>query len=262
MDEIHGRKGDSQETGSGVHGITQSYGERRSDFRFPIVMPVDYFRADHSGVSSYTLDLSNGGAFISADDPLEKGSLCGIRLTVPVGPESSRVFKTGGTIIWSKILLFKSKRNGMGVQFLEPLPDNIFLNALGDTARKVTREIEARKSLEEKLEHLQWELEEAKRLTALGSFAEKILFEVTNPILTLSETLELFREKLHTPQRRLEEHPEKHRKELIDGAGMLAECCTTIDWIVKKYQVISDLAHIAGYSGEKLEKHLQQRLTF
>jgi hypothetical protein len=43
--------------------------ERRSEFRFPVVVPVEYFKSDDSGILSYALDLSKNGTFISSDDP-------------------------------------------------------------------------------------------------------------------------------------------------------------------------------------------------
>jgi len=43
--------------------------ERRSEFRFPVVGPVEYFTPDDSGILSYVLDLSKNGTFISSDDP-------------------------------------------------------------------------------------------------------------------------------------------------------------------------------------------------
>jgi len=239
----------------------QSYMEKRSGFRFPIVIPVEYFRYDNSSRSSYSLDISKGGTFISADDPLEIGSQCGMRLTVPIDHESSKIFTTEGTVAWNKILPFKSKRNGMGVQFFDPLPESIFLNALADTTKRLSREAEAKMQIEERLEHLQQELGETKRLAALGRCVEKIILELTNPILTLSGTLEIAREKLYAHKRRIDEHAETHNEELIKIADEFDECCTTIDRIVKEYKVISDLAHIVGYSGEKLEKELRERLA-
>jgi Tfp pilus assembly protein PilZ len=239
----------------------QSYVEKRSEFRFPIVIPVEYFRSDNSSISSYSLDISKGGAFISADEPLEIGARCDMRLTVPIDNESSRVFKTEGAVAWNKVLPFKSKRNGMGIQFFEPLPENIFLNALTDTTKRLTRETKAKKELEEKLEKLERELEKTKKLAVLGGCVEKILFELTNPILALSGTLELLQDKLYDYKRSLEEHSDIHKKEHVKIVDELDECCATIDRIMKEYKVISDLAHIAGYRGDKLEKVLRERLA-
>jgi hypothetical protein len=43
--------------------------ERRSEFRFPVVVPVEYFKSDGTGILSYALDLNRMGTFISSDDP-------------------------------------------------------------------------------------------------------------------------------------------------------------------------------------------------
>lgn len=240
--------------------MAQSSGERRSDFRFPSVIPVEYFRPDGSSIASYSLDLSKKGMFISADEPLEIGSQCPIRLIVPIDDESSKFFEIKGAVRWNKILPFKSNRAGMGIQFFEPLPENILLNALADTTKKLTRETEVKKQLEEKIEQLEQELKETERLAALGRFLEKIIFELTNPILTLSGTLEVIREKMYAHKRRLEEHEETNKEELTKIADEFETYCKTIDRIVKDYKMITELEQIAGYKGEELEKKLQERL--
>jgi len=53
--------------------MMQESAERRSEFRFPIVLPAEYFKPDDSGILSYSLDLSKMGTFISSDDPLVLG---------------------------------------------------------------------------------------------------------------------------------------------------------------------------------------------
>ena len=39
--------------------------ERWFELRFPVVVPVEYFKHDHSGLLCYTSDLSESGGFIS-----------------------------------------------------------------------------------------------------------------------------------------------------------------------------------------------------
>jgi len=104
--------------------------ERRSEFRFPVVVPVEYFPPDDSGILSYCLDLNKAGTFISSDDPLTVGSKFDMHLTIPANDESSKIFRTEGAVVWNKIQPFKSKRNGMGVKFIDPLSENLLLNAL------------------------------------------------------------------------------------------------------------------------------------
>ena len=74
----------------------------------------------------------------------------------------------------------------MGVHFIQPLPEDILLNALAYTYRKLLTETEPKKLLEERVQKLESALEETKRLASLGRCVEKILFEVSNPILKLS----------------------------------------------------------------------------
>ncbi len=138
--------------------------ERRSEFRFPIVVPVEYFKPDDSGILSYVLDLSKNGTFISSDDPLSMGRRLGIHLTIPVDYESSKIFRTEGTVAWNRIRPFKSKSNGMGVSFIEPLSEDVLLYALADNFRKLVKENEAKGLLDERVENLESELEETKRL--------------------------------------------------------------------------------------------------
>ena len=132
--------------------------ERRSEFRFPVVGPVEYFPPNHSGILSYVLDLSKNGTFISSDDPPVLGSRLGIHLTIPVDYESSKIFRTEGTVAWNRIRPFKSKSNGMGVKFIDPLPEPLLLNALADNVRRLMKESEAKGLFEERVEKVESEL--------------------------------------------------------------------------------------------------------
>ncbi len=144
--------------------------ERRSEFRFPVVVPVEYFKPDDSGILTYALDLSKSGTFISSDEPLSMGSRFGMHLTIPVGRESCKIFRTEGTVAWNRIQLFKSRSNGMAVQFIEPLPEDILLNALADNVRRLMTESEAKGLLEERVEKLESELEVERDFSSLGQF--------------------------------------------------------------------------------------------
>ncbi len=232
--------------------------ERRSEFRFPVVVPVEYFNPDDSGILSYALDLSKGGTFISSDDPLTIGSTFGIHLTIPVDYESSKIFRTEGAVAWNKVQPFKSKSNGMGVGFIEPLPEDILLNTLAYNYRKLIEETEAKRLLEERVEKLETELEEVKKLAALGRCVEKILFEVSNPILTLSGKLETIKRKMHKHKRMLEEHKETNRKVFKRIITEFDNSCKDIDQILKDYKVISGLAHIIRDDRETLQGKLKR----
>ncbi len=239
--------------------MIQELAEKRSEFRFPVVVPVEYFKPDESGISSYSLDLSKSGTFISSDVPLSIGSRFDINLTIPFNDESSKMFRKEGTVIWDKVQPFKSKRNGMGVQFIEPLPESLLLKALANNIKKLIKETESKKALEKRVEKLETELEEIKRLAALGRCVEKILFDVSNPILTLSGTLEIIKTKMLKHKKMLEEHDEINQEECKKHIKEFNDYCKKIDQILKDYKIISELAHIVGNDRETLERRLMQR---
>jgi Tfp pilus assembly protein PilZ len=239
--------------------MIQELAEKRTEFRFPIVVPVEYFKPEDSGISSYSLDLSKSGTFISSDVPLRIGSKFDINLTIPFTDESSKILRTEGTVIWDKVQPFQSKRNGMGVQFIEPLPESLLLKALANNIKKLIKETESKKALEKRVEKLELELEEVKRLATLGRYAEKILFDVSNPILTLSGKLEIIKKKMHEHKKMLEEHGEVNQKECKKIIGEFGNYCKKIDQILKDYKIISELAHIVGDDRETLERRLLQR---
>jgi signal transduction histidine kinase len=232
--------------------------ERRFESRFPTVVPVEYSRPDDSAILSYTLDLSKNGTFISSDDPLILGSRFGLHLTIPSDYESSRIFRTQATVTWNKIQPFRSKTNGMGVNFIEPLPEDLLLCALADNVRKLMKGTEAKGLLEERLEKLESELKETKKLASLGRCVEKILFELSNPILTLSGKLEIIKAKMHKHKRMLEAHKETNKEEFKRIVVEFGKCCSKIDQILNEYRVISELAKIVRDDRETLERKLQR----
>ena len=239
--------------------MISEFADKRSEFRFPFVLPVEYFKLDETGILSYALDLSKNGTFVSSDDPLSIGSRLGINLTIPVDKESSKIFRTEGMVTWNKIQPFKSKRNGMGVKFIEPLPEVLLLRALANNVQKLIRETETKKVLEERVEKLESELEETKRLAAMGRCVEKILFELSNPILTLSGKLEIVKKKMHKHKRMLEEHEETNKIEFKKIIAEFDNSYKNIDKIIKDYKIISELAKIIGDDRETLERRLRER---
>jgi len=238
--------------------MIQELAEKRTEYRFPVVLPVEYFTPEDSGVSSYSLDLSKSGTFISSDVPLSIGSRFGINLTIPFNDESSKILRTEGTVIWDKVQPFKSKSNGMGVRFVEPLSESLLLKALANNIKKLIKETEAKKTLERRVEKLESELEETKRLATLGRCAEKILFDVSNPILTLSGKLTIIKKKMLEHGKMLEEHDEINQKECKKHIKEFNDYCKKIDQILKDYKIISDLAHIVGDDREGIEKKLMR----
>jgi hypothetical protein len=236
--------------------------ERRSEFRFPVVVPVEYFPPDHSGILSYALDLSKNGVFISSDNhPLGSGIRFGMNLNLPFDQESSRIFRTEGTVAWNRMQPFKSKTNGMGVHFVEPLPESLLLSALADNVQKLMRETEAKRLLEEKLETLESELERVKRLVALGRSAEKLLSELSSPILTLSTKLEMIKAEMHNYNRVLEGYEQRNEEDFKQIVTEFDNCRKEIDQILRDYKIISELAKIVEDDGESLERKLQRYMS-
>jgi signal transduction histidine kinase len=233
--------------------------ERRSEFRFPVVVPVEYFRPSEEGVMSYSSDLTKKGTFVTSDDPLSVGTSFSMDLTIPINHEASKIHTTKGAVVWNRILPFKSKRNGMGVKFMEPLPEGLLLRALAHNVKKLMKERDAKKTLEERVEHLESELESAQRLATLGRFVEKILFDLSNPILTVSGKLELIRAKMHRHKRAFEEQDTIAKEEFRSIVTGIDNDCREIDETLKGYRIISELAQIVEDDRESLEKKLKRK---
>jgi len=233
--------------------------ERRSEFRFPIVLPVEYFKPDESGILSYSSDLTKRGTFISSDDPLSTGTRFGMNLTIPFNREASKVHLTEGTVMWNRAQPFKSKRNGMGVKFVEPLPERLLLRALAYNVKELMKEREAKKVLEERVGKLEAELEAIERLATLGRFVEKILFDLSNPILTISGKLELIKAKLDKHKRTFEDQEQINKEEFKNMVRELDNDCREVHQILKGYKIISELAQIVEDDGDTLEKKLKKR---
>jgi len=233
--------------------------ERRSEFRFPVVLPVEYFKPDESGVLSYSSDLTKRGTFVSSDDPLGIGTRFGMNLTIPFNREASKIHLTEGTVVWNRAQPFKSKRNGMGVKFVEPLPEGLLLRALAHNVRKLIKERDAKKVLEERVDKLEAELEAEKRLAVLGRFVEKILFDLSNPILTISGKLELIKAKMDKHKRTFEEQDVITKEEFKNIVTQLDNDCSEVEQILKGYKIISELAQIVEDDRESLEKKLKKK---
>jgi len=208
------------------------------------------------------LDLSKNGMFISSDDPLGIGSRFGMHLTIPFDRESSKILRTEGTAVWNKIQPFKSRRNGMGIKFIKPLPELLLLSTLASNVRKLVKESEVKKVLEEKVEKLVSQLEETKRLAVLGHCVEKILLDLSNPILTISGKLEIIKRKMNNHKRKLEEHLEEHegikKEEFKKIVLELDDDCKEVNQILKGYKVISKLADIVEGDRQTLERKLRR----
>jgi hypothetical protein len=257
----HSRKPQARElTGRGKKAMIQKAVERRSEFRFPMVVPVEYLEPDAPALLSYTLNLSKNGTFLSSDNhPLGTGIRFRIHLNLPFEQESSRIFRTEGTVVWNRAQPFKSKRNGMGIRLIEPLPESLLLNALANNIKRQIEEAKAKKPAEEKVERLESELKRVRRLVVLGSCAERILFELSNPILALSRQLEIIQMKMHEHERRLEEHGETDERKFKKITRDFDKSCSKIENILKDYRKLSELVRIVRYDRETLQRRIGRK---
>jgi len=240
--------------------MTLENNEKRSEFRFPVMFPVECSRPDNSDISSYSLDLSRGGTFISSDLLLNVGKRFGIHLAIPVEHESFRIFRTEVTVAWNKSEPFKESKNGMGVRFIDPLPEDMLLDALTNSAEKLLGQTGTEKVLEERGKEPESESEKLKRLTTLGRHAEKIIFELSDPILTLSGRLEIIKTKMDIYREMLETDEETNKDKYKRIITEFNNFCGDIDQIVKDYKIISELARITRCNNETLETRLEKYL--
>ena len=239
--------------------MSQDVTDKRSGFRFPAVVPVEYFKTDDTGILTYALNLCKNGTFISSDIPVHTGNDLSLELNIPSNGYS-KIFKTKGTVVWERIQPFRSRENGMGVRFADPLPEDILLNALADSTKKLIKQSKAKKALEEKVVKLEYELKELKELANLGRYTEKILFEMSNPILALSGRLETIKEKIGEYYKRvLKGHEKINKKEYKKIVTALESCYNSIVEILDGYNVISELLQMVGDESETIERRLLQR---
>jgi Tfp pilus assembly protein PilZ len=233
--------------------------DKRSEFRFPVIVPVEYFKRDDTSIASYTLNLCKNGTFISTDDSLGVGNELTLKLSIPFDGTSSKIVQTKGTVVWDKIHPFKSKQNGMGVKFVESLPEDVLLNALIDSTRKLVWESKAKKALEERAERLEIELEQLKRLATLGRYIDKIFHELSNPIMALSGRLEIIQAEITKYKKILQEHDTANIKECGTIIKDLESNYKNIATTLKEYDILSELMQIVSDKGEALEERLAKR---
>ena len=233
--------------------------ERRSEYRFPVAVPVEYFGPDELGVRSYSSDLTKKGTFISSDDPLSIGRRFRLNLTIPVDREASKIHRAEGKVVWNRALPFKSKKNGMGIRFLEPMAEELFLRALAHDVENLVKDSEAKRLLEQKVDKLEVELEAEKRLAVLGRFVERIVFDLSNPILAISGKLDLIKSKMDGHRRSLEEREQISKEEFKEIVTELDNDCKEVDQILRGYKVIAELAQIVEDDRDTLEKRLKRK---
>jgi len=231
--------------------------DKRSEFRFPVVIPVEYFNNGDPGTISYAVDISKNGTFISSDEPLEIGRHLKMNLSIPVNTVSSEVLKTEGEVVWQRIQPFKSLKNGMGVRFSDPLPEGSLLNTLSSSVRRLVKEKEAKKELEEQMKRLEFELEDIKRLADIGRYTEKLLQDISNPLISMYGRFELIRNRITNYAKVIEEKCMGNNNGLKSIKADCEMCLKDINCMLDDYKSISELIRVTGDDRKDLEEELK-----
>lgn len=232
--------------------------DKRSEFRFPVVIPVEYFNNGELGIVTYAVDISKNGTFISSDEPLEIGHRIDMNFSMPVNNYASEIVKTSGEVVWQRLQPFKSAKNGMGVHFSEPIPETMLLNTLSSNVRRLVKEKEAKKELEERVNRLESELEDMKRLADLGRYTEKLLQNITNPLISLYGRFELIKNRIGNYLKVIEETCAEHNNNGLRSLKTDCEMCLKdINSMLDDYRSISELIHVTGDDRKDLEDELE-----
>lgn len=238
--------------------LEQNISDKRTEFRFPVVVPVEYFNNDDFGIISYAMDLSRNGTFVSSDDPFGIGNHLAMKLTIPVNNNSSKILRTEGTVVWQRMQPFKSARNGMGIHFSEPLSEVLLLNALSSNVRRLVKEKEAKKQLEEQVKKLESEMEDAERWAVIGRCTEKILLDISNPLIAMSGRFELIRERMQAQIKLIAEKCTGNNNGINSMTKECEMCLNDINAMLNDYNAISELIRITGDDKNDLEEKLKE----
>ncbi|MBN1227155.1 MAG: PilZ domain-containing protein [Deltaproteobacteria bacterium] len=227
--------------------MLENISEKRSEFRFPVAIPVEYFNHGNLGTVSYCLDISRAGAFISSDSPLEVGNEFPINLTIPVNSNSSKIIQNEGAVTWKKLKPYKSVRNGMGVKFVEKLSEKVLLDALTFNVQRLVKESNQRRKLEKRLEELELRLYKAKMWSVFGGRVEKIMADIAIPLTNLCKDLVFIKEKIRLCKNRMEEERRNKGKNaacLKEIIGELDNSSKDVSSILGDYNLILELINI------------------
>lgn len=230
--------------------------DKRSEFRFPVIIPVEYFNNGDPGTISYALDISKNGTFISSDEPLEIGHHVNMNLSIPLNTVLSEVLKTEGEVVWQRVQPFKSLKNGMGIYFPEPLPEGNLLNILSASVRRLVKEKEAKKELEEQVKRLEFELEDIKRFADIGRYTEKLLHDISNPLISMYGRFELIRNRITNYVKVIEEKCNGNNNGLRSIKADCEMCLKDINSMLDDYRSISELIRVTGDDRKDLEDEL------
>ena len=95
------------------------------------------FKEVGSFIKAYMLNVSNGGLFIKADDPLPLDSAVTLRVSLPGESEEMQI---QGNVVWNNP---RGRKNsfpkGMGVQFVEIKPEHA--EKINEFVKKYHKEI-------------------------------------------------------------------------------------------------------------------------
>lgn len=240
------------------NAMKDNFIDKRSEFRFPVAVPVEYHNNDEYSIASYSLDLSRYGTFISSDNPYSIGNNLSMKLSIPVDSNTSEILRTRGTVTWNRMQPFKSIKNGMGVRFFEPLTEELLLNSLSSNVMRLVKDSEAKKLLEERIGKLESDLEDAERLAEIGRCTEKILFDISNPLITLSGKLELIKEKMHAHRLMLEEYCDSNCSKIKEIADDFDGAYNDIIELVDDYSSVSQLIRILGDEKKEIKEMLRE----
>jgi len=116
--------------------------EKRSSPRATTRIEI-VFKEVGSFIKAYMLNVSNGGLFVKADDPLPLDSPVILRVTLP---EESEEIEIQGSVVWNNP---KGRKNsfpkGMGIQFVEIKPEHA--EKIDEFVKKYHKEIKERSFL-------------------------------------------------------------------------------------------------------------------
>ena len=98
--------------------MARKLSEKRQHLRFPVVLPVDFGRADYY-LSSMSINLSQNGLFIETSEPLKIGDRVCLFISLP---NQSDPFKVIGEVMWASARtttdINDNVVSGIGIRFL------------------------------------------------------------------------------------------------------------------------------------------------
>lgn len=99
--------------------------QRRRNIRVSLTLKVSYFSLQDF-VNSYLFDLSTGGLFLKANEPLNPGVKLRLKIFLPDQEEPMEVL---GQVMWvrkeEEVRDQAKQPPGMGIKFLNPSADNL-----------------------------------------------------------------------------------------------------------------------------------------